>query len=161
MPSPLQAARRLILPALLLVLIALPLALGVVEVSRWLHDHHAAQEREEDQERRMLSVRWRLHVVGIAVEQLALGNIALLEAAAWERSLEPQPRRGREGADAELYCRHMLRHLAERARVSSRPEDAEALRRERAELQTLLTSPGALVLPEPPEPPGMPPRPEE
>jgi len=138
-----------ILPAL--VLVVLSLAWGGVEVSRWLREHHSAQDREEDQERRMRPVHWRLHARGIAIEQLAAGRFSLLEAAAWERVLDPQPRHGREGEDAEWYCRVMLRHLEESARVSERPEYAEALRRECAELDCLLAEFAPLALPEPPE----------
>jgi len=79
MPTPSPAARRLIPLVRLLAVVVL----AGVEVSRWLHDHRAAEEREEAQERRMRPVRWRLYVVGIAVVQLALGNITLVLIPVW------------------------------------------------------------------------------
>jgi len=153
--------RRLIVPALLLALIVLPLGYAAVELWRWLDEQHSTEARIEAEERRGQPIRRRLHLVGIAVDHLAAGRMSLPEAAAWERVLEPHPRRGREGEDAEWYCRAMLRHLAELARVSGSPEYAEAVRRERAELDCLLAGFAPLVLPEPPQLPGMPPRSEE
>jgi len=154
---------RPILPGLLLALIALPLMLASIAVSRWLHIDYADPEQQQQIDRDSEVSCWRTLArerVLLAVEK---NQLSLLEAAAWFRHLYAQPPVSRTGLDAEAYCRDVIGFSHQRSRSSAgirRPCPEVAWRLE-AELQSLLDSPGALLVPEPPELPGMPPRPEE
>ncbi len=103
----------------------------------------------------MQPVRWRLHVLGVVVEELAAGRLSLLEAAAWERALDPYPR-----DNVERYCSSMLQNLAILVSIRGSQEDVEALRRGQDEFACLLAG-GPLELPDPPEIHGLPPKPEK
>ena len=144
---------RMLMPGSLLAVV-LALVPAALELQAWLQGIREADAHDLFVEHQLHLVRWCLHARQAAVQQLAHGRLSLLEAAAWERALDPRP-----SDDPERYCQIVLQHLAVVAKVTRKQEDVEALLRERAELDCQRAK-GPLVLPEPPELPRVPPRPE-
>jgi len=144
---------RMLMPGSLLAVV-LALVPAALELHAWLQEIREADDHDLFVERQLRLVRWCLQARQAAVQQLANGRLSLLEAAAWERALDPHP-----SDDPERYCRLMLQHLAVVAKATRKQQDVEALLRERAELDCQRAG-GPLVLPEPPELPTVPLRPE-
>ncbi len=83
-----------VLPALMLLLIVLPLGCGCVETWRWLDKKRATRDRMERLEQQAAVARERLRVLDVVVRELAAGRISLLQAAAWEREVSSPSSRG-------------------------------------------------------------------
>jgi hypothetical protein len=131
----------------------------------WFQTTHLLDELEHSRqktqklERQNVVVAWRYKAKAEVINRLLADQLTFLQAAAWFKQLNSQPTdlpfpsvEGESGSQEEQACRQILLWL--RNQFATLP-NKQANERLQVELLRVLSQPGALVLPEPPDLPGL------